>query len=60
MATSAAGALPPTFYSGVECYANNVILERLKVSANHYGIYLDSSGVVRDCNCYNNAGSAFR
>ena len=41
-------------YSGVECYANNVILERLKVSANHYGIYLDSSGVVRDCNCYNN------
>jgi parallel beta-helix repeat protein len=43
-------------YSGVECYANNVILERLKVSANHYGIYLDSSGVVRDCNCYNNTG----
>ena len=41
-------------YSGVECYANNVILEHLNVSADHYGIYLDSSGVVRDCNCHNN------
>jgi parallel beta-helix repeat protein len=41
--------------SGVECYANNVILECLNVSANHYGIYLDSSGVVRDCNCHDNA-----
>ena len=47
-------------YSGVECYANNVILERLNVSANHYGIYLDSSGVVRDCNCYNNTGIAIQ
>jgi len=43
-------------FSGVECYATNVILERLNVSANHYGIYLDSSGVVRDCNCHNNTG----
>jgi parallel beta-helix repeat protein len=42
-----------TTYSGVECYANNVVLERLNVSASHYGIYLDSSGVVRDCTCYN-------
>ena len=42
---------------GIECYANNVILERLKVSANRYGIYLDGSGVVRDCNCYNNASN---
>lgn len=43
-------------YCGVECYANNVTLERLNVSANRYGIYLDSSGVVRDCNCYNDTG----
>jgi parallel beta-helix repeat protein len=47
-------------YSGVECYANNVILEGLKVSANHYGIYLDSSGVVRDCNCYSNSAIAIQ
>jgi len=43
-----------TNYSGVECYANNVILENLNVSACHFGIYLGSSGVVRDCNCQNN------
>ena len=47
-------------FSGVECYANNVTLERLNVSANHYGIYLDGSGVVRDCNCYNNSGIAIQ
>jgi parallel beta-helix repeat protein len=46
-----------TYGYGVECYANNVILERLNVSANRYGIYLDSSGVVRDCNCHNNAAT---
>ncbi len=47
-----------TTYSGVECYANNVVLERLNVSANHYGILasnLDSS--VRDCTCYNSASN---
>jgi len=51
------GNTSPFYGFGIECYANNVILERLKVSANRYGIYLDSSGVVRDCNYYNNASN---
>ncbi len=46
-----------TYGYGLECYATNVVLERLKVSANRYGIYLDGSGVVRDCNCYSSSSN---
>ena len=42
---------------GLECYATDVILERLNVSANRYGIYLDGYGVVRDCNCYSSSST---
>jgi parallel beta-helix repeat protein len=47
----------PFYGYGIECYANNVILERLNVSANRYGIFLTNSGVVLDCNCHNNAAT---
>ena len=43
-------------FGGVEDHANNAILEGLNISANANGIVLESSGVVRDCNCNNNFG----
>jgi hypothetical protein len=43
---------------GIECYANNALLEDIIVSTNSYnGVYFGSGGVIRDCLVENNAAN---
>jgi parallel beta-helix repeat protein len=47
-----------SYGNGVESYADNVTLEHLDVSANHgFGITLNGSGMVRNCNAEGNNNS---